>query len=752
MKKKIKSLVAGTLVSLVLASQAATTYYSVEALKSWTMPVAWAAELADISLTFANHTFTININSSEKIAYLLAYQTPQQTEVLQGAGQDAGGFRAEVVAGTCSGADCTYHEVKHGVLKIKDEKNVVNVLYFTIENGTLVKGATDSSFELSLTDDEQTWLLNPTAQVVSQPVVKSAALTQSIQKQAAIEPTIVANPVLADTCGLDLALVLDSSGSIDNKELNKMRAAFISFADAFLPHTATQIAVIDFDDTARLVQDFTNDKTLVTKAINKGTSGGWTNWQSALQTVDALTFPRSTKPDLVIFASDGHPTRPKPESQEKENMKLAIEAANQLKSQNIRIMTLGIGNDLDPKNLQQISGPKQDTGDINTDVITTNFDTLAKDLAAFSNQLCAGKISVQKQIDRNADGDVTDLIDMDGSFEDELLANWQMSISGSATQQLMTDAAGAAEFKLDPGTYSLSELLAGDSEYTLQQAHCYSNNDPMGSSTEVGVNGIILDRESIVTCTIINEPKQKPVSESVLHLEKVNDKPNPVYANSDVTYTLTITAPFQDIIDVVITDVLPEGFTYIPGSWTAVSNLRGDLRQQELMEEAVYHSPGDWFVGTLLQNEVVTITLAAHIDSTVLPGTYVDRSAAVGSSRGQEVRANEDPFYVETQVAVVADPPTETGIGTQTGGGSTSGSTQQTSSNGSNTSSTSTSSNQGTSSSSSAQNSAVAASSPTTALLPKTGSSTELLASFVALIMFGVSLVASTTYLEQKKK
>ncbi|MBI3115295.1 MAG: hypothetical protein HYZ09_02270, partial [Candidatus Kerfeldbacteria bacterium] len=51
------------------------------------------------------------------------------------------------------------------------------------------------------------------------------------------------NPAVGVSCGLDIALVVDSSGSIEEDELFLMQNAFEGFVDAFLPGTPSLMSV-----------------------------------------------------------------------------------------------------------------------------------------------------------------------------------------------------------------------------------------------------------------------------------------------------------------------------------------------------------------------------------------------------------------------------------------------------------------------------------------------------------------------------
>ncbi len=600
------------------------------------------------NITCTNNTFTLSVATQNEVEYLIAYKTDTTIEVVTGSDQMSPTFKKEIYAGTCSADVCQPHSVIRGIVKTYTNKKShannflvpqiyaaspnVTTQYFTISKNSIKTTTYTQSTQLDLTQQDEQWLEDP-----------STVDIQNTQDEN------IENPTLPDTCGLDMVLVIDSSGSINNSELHQMKDAFKNFVDAFVPGTPTQIAVVDFDNEARILQDFSNNADTIKNAINTPESGGWTNWQDALETSHSLTFPRPTKPDLIVFASDGNPTRPFNQSKKDENVQAAVEAANAIKKDNIRILTLGIGNDLSTENLQAISGDKVDTGNINTDVITTDFETLAQDLSEFSKGLCAGKLIVQKQLDMNKDGDVEDSRDFDGSNEDTLLSNWEFALTGSTTKTMTTDKSGVIEFQLDPGNYNLMEIV--NKNYIFQTASCLQADNTVGELQNTGIHNIEMGFEQTITCTVINEPEKMPVYESSIYIEKENDTQGENrYAGDIVTYTITITAQ-EAMDDIEMIDELPEGFTYISGSWTAHSNIHGNIS----VPEPNYTSPGTWYVGDMQQNEVITLTLQAQIHDEQNPGIYKDQSYATGTNQYEElVYANGyENRYVSTQVAVV---------------------------------------------------------------------------------------------------
>ncbi|OGH31288.1 MAG: hypothetical protein A3I54_01035 [Candidatus Levybacteria bacterium RIFCSPLOWO2_02_FULL_41_11] len=307
---------------------------------------------------------------------------------------------------------------------------------------------------------------------------------------------IVDNPTLPQACGLDIALVIDSSASVDSGELTQMKNAFKAFIDALLPSTPTQFSVTDFDTTASVVQAFSGNATTVKNAIDGTTSGGFTNWQDGLTKGQSTFDPRPAKPNLVILASDGNPNRignPALSVSESQAVSDSVTIANTIKSGGTRVLTIGIGSDLDTPNLQAISGPNVNTGNVLTsDVITTDFAGLATQLGDFAEQTCGGTISVIK------------LVDQDGNLQttgDQTPASgWEFNIGGTTKTTDTNGQTDAVQFP-QPGTYDVEETVQPG--YSLLSAFCtgaVNNGSPDGDT----ISGIEINNTSVVSCTFIN--------------------------------------------------------------------------------------------------------------------------------------------------------------------------------------------------------------------------------------------------------
>ncbi len=318
---------------------------------------------------------------------------------------------------------------------------------------------------------------------------------------------VALNPALPSTCGLDIALVADTSGSIDGTELQDQKDAFNAFIDALLPGTPTNMAVVDFDTQATVTQGFTANTTNLHNAVNAFTPSGLTNWEDALRDARNLFPHRNDKPDLIIFASDGDPNTtgdPGALVGEQAAMHAAIAQADLAKQAGIRILAYGLGPDPDISNLESISS---------FDAVTvTPFADLEDELFELATDLCGGQVSVHKLID--ADGNPLTTGDQTST------QNWFFNVSVTSGGG---DAAVPPSGFTDINGYFVSDIsLGGDdmatvnvvetvqSGYALIQASCMSvGNGAEGVPSGNAVNNIQIGVLDIVQCTFINA-LQKP--------------------------------------------------------------------------------------------------------------------------------------------------------------------------------------------------------------------------------------------------
>jgi len=331
------------------------------------------------------------------------------------------------------------------------------------------------------------------------------------------------NPALSASCGLDIALVLDSSGSISTTELVQMKNAFKGFVNAFLPATPTLFSVTDFDFGASVLQTFTDNTAQLNIAINAPVSGGSTNWEDGLKKASSTFDPRSDSehPDLVLFASDGNANKPGTKAQA---LQAAIVKANEIKNAGTRIITLGIGDNLNVNNLKAISSADA--------VYTSDFDTLASDLRDLAKELCGGTITVKKLIDTDTNLNTTN---------DQFPASgWIFDIDGTPSNpdpELTSVDGFTSSVEVKSGTYSVTETQKNGLK--LLDAKCFVDNVMVGSSSLSGVEGIAVSTSDIVSCTFINHENEIPtITLNVPNPDNilVNDGPyiDPGYSASDL--------------------------------------------------------------------------------------------------------------------------------------------------------------------------------------------------------------------------
>jgi len=326
--------------------------------------------------------------------------------------------------------------------------------------------------------------------------------------------TPLPNPPLAEACGLDIVLVIDGSGSVDSTEYAQMQAAFVDFVEAFLVDsvTPTQFALVELATGAVLRQGFTGDATTIIDEINEPRvqpSGQFTNWDGGLYNARIL-LPNRGNPDLIVFSSDGNPNRRGGHTalghsasiqtvSEGDAMSWAIAEANAAKTAGARIVAVGIGNDLDTGNLEDVSSADA--------VITSNFSQLAEDLAALAIELCAGTVTAHKVFD--IDGNLATLGDQSDGESWTFTAN--VDAPDSATPPSgATDAAGLINFDIDLGINGLAVVDIVETlkpNYTFLSASCTDQSDaPAGTPGALAVNNISIGADDIISCTFYNQP------------------------------------------------------------------------------------------------------------------------------------------------------------------------------------------------------------------------------------------------------
>ena len=112
----------------------------------------------------------------------------------------------------------------------------------------------------------------------------------------------------------DVILVLDTSGSMVKDKIEQLQKDVNELINDTIPK-GNKIALITFNDTATIVNDFTDDTSVLQESINNLSTSGETNYYQALLKVDDIlsTYNKESNRDcVVLFLTDGLPTSETP--------------------------------------------------------------------------------------------------------------------------------------------------------------------------------------------------------------------------------------------------------------------------------------------------------------------------------------------------------------------------------------------------------------------------------------------------------
>lgn len=207
--------------------------------------------------------------------------------------------------------------------------------------------------------------------------ITTSGLTQDINLALAIDTSWSTNSL----SGSDV----DGDGDEDTyleAEQFAAKAYFQSLIDAGYDPSEIEITLIDYSDPATVVGTYSlNDQAAFNLAVDSMTSGGFTNYEDALQTIDdawAATTTDGNADDspasevtsndtnIVVFLSDGYPTTGGSFTDEVQNLETKYDA---------EITAIGVGDNSSLSSLNNVdnTGGAQQATDITTlvDMITT---------------------------------------------------------------------------------------------------------------------------------------------------------------------------------------------------------------------------------------------------------------------------------------------------------------------------------------------------------------------------------------------
>lgn len=365
--------------------------------------------------------------------------------------------------------------------------------------------------------------------------------------------TSVKNNPMPSVCGLNIALVMDVSGSMglgaDGKtagtgnpsKLSLLQTAANGVVDALIPATSTKIALYSFAQSASRLTTLTTNTSNTSNSglhylINHLNASGGTNWDQGLYQV--VSNHGSDKYDLVVVLTDGNPTYDHNGTGNSnytrfDNVSQGIFSANAIKNLTntqggkTRITTIGIGVLGGDENIRAISGDNSGSTPDYYLSSGSNFGDALK-----STLLANCSLTVTKQV-QSASGTAP-------------ASGWTMnaSVSGQNWSPTATDSNGNAVFQFNPLPTNNVDFTVTENSKTGyhvvpvdgKNMQCMQGTTPISvTNTTSGKDGVTFTANPSnggIHCTITNSNLVPPT----LTLEKI------VVGGSDAPSSWTLSA------------------------------------------------------------------------------------------------------------------------------------------------------------------------------------------------------------------
>ncbi|WP_137845653.1 LPXTG cell wall anchor domain-containing protein [Microbacterium sp. 2FI] len=347
------------------------------------------------------------------------------------------------------------------------------------------------------------------------------------------------NPTLTPSCGLDVALILDISGSVGTA-LPDLKDAADTFVDS-LAGTPSRMSLFSFSWETPGSGGATNYPSL-TPVTTPGqgtifknryvswTSAGGTNWDRGLGIAASNNVP-GNQFDVAVIITDGNPTTYNQPYQgsgsdnrfrETEN---GIFSANALKANGTRVLAFGVGagatGATNALNLRAISGPTAYTGTNgqNADFYQTeDYDAVGTALRNLALGNCAGSLTVTKAIVPSSApaGSITGAVPAGAGWVFNSTINTAGVTTPDNSQPTTNDGTGSVTFPLTfPGGTTqasitiVEEQQAGFTLVPVNGSNAVCTNLNTGQAvvpTANPTNGVTLNVPSTeaVNCVIYN--------------------------------------------------------------------------------------------------------------------------------------------------------------------------------------------------------------------------------------------------------
>ncbi len=413
------------------------------------------------------------------------------------------------------------------------------------------------------------------------------------------------NGTVPDTCGQNILLVLDRSGSIDD-----YRQSYEAAAKAFVNQmngTPTQIGILSFNNDVNSYSPSQGSSSYYQSPLDLSNPGsattlnstisniydnpsGSTNWDEALQAAAAAkgftanaSTGQTSNPDMVVFITDGNPTTSPIDgggfgsSTTLQNLSGGIASANLVKNQTsrpgqkLKMLAIGVGSGVTADNLKVVSGPVQG---VNGDYAVPTIPELDAFLSELAAKQCGARVYVRKRIagdNTNQAGWKYTAVDPRPGHTPTYLDNNNATHS-SGNPPVVQTGAFFTSLPTGPTTVQVNENAAGQpvSNFSLTSVVCRDDGYDGGQvvpGTQNGLNySLDVNRGDEVYCTYTNAVN------TTLSISKTPDNQT-INAGDDAEFTITVTNTGGNTASAaLVSDQLPAPGV---GGWTVSQQPAG---------------------------------------------------------------------------------------------------------------------------------------------------------------------------------